>query len=275
MNIIVEAKRTMRFHLQGYDEDTYFYLIEIYRENIYVISIENHICQLAAFNKNSHDYQQICSFLISTDVFHIDRMGVLWSGLSDEGIFSDLNPKGQGIFAIDLDSQKPLYTSLFTGRMYECWGLQSDHRNLYACYEDEDDTAIACYSFSEMNHQGSRPVVLSTPKRTSFTYEDARKEHLYEDKNYTYCDQLYVSKDKVFLANNHDGVIHAFLINGSSLDPIQVNINGVPEKQAVYRFSGDILYILAGQCIYICRLIKRRILGEFISGMLTRKEGCK
>lgn len=229
-------------NLEGISLDTHFYLVDSYDEEIIIVYLENHVCKLSTYCKESSEIHQICSFILSANVFHLDESGLLWIGLTEEGIFDDSNPRGKGLFAFHLKEQQFYFDDQFMGMMYECYALQSLNSNLYLCYEEEESIVIAQYNYK---------VGKTNYKLCKFL----KKHYLTNSEHFNYCDQMFISKNELILINNLEDRLYAFNIEEKKILELDLMIEGLDgEAKKEYRIVGDKIFILNNNKIYLCEL---------------------
>ncbi|KXZ13072.1 hypothetical protein P4T89_09990 [Bacillus nakamurai] len=221
--------------LNGFSEDTHFYLIDSYNETIVLVYLENHACQLSTYCVKSDEINQICSFILSANVFHLDANGLLWIGLTDEGLYDDSNPEGKAIFAFHVKDKMFYFEGHLKEMMYECYAIQSFESYLYVCFEGEDCIVIGSYQIGR--------------DRIRTVYE-----YLIEDDKYSYCDQLSVSKNRVLLIQNPEDKLFAFHEVNEGLKEADVLIQGIDRKgKTTYRAVQDQIFILNDNVLYLVK----------------------
>ncbi|MFB8735257.1 hypothetical protein ACEQPO_19940 [Bacillus sp. SL00103] len=127
----------MNKSLNELDSDSYIYLIQEINDTIVIVFEQDYICKINFLDLKQNNMVEICSFLLGVNTFHLDENGLLWIGMSEEGIFDELNPTGKGIYCINLIIGEMLFEEEFKGIMYECSSIQTLGSELYTSYEEE------------------------------------------------------------------------------------------------------------------------------------------
>ncbi|MCY8105743.1 hypothetical protein MOD07_03000 [Bacillus mojavensis] len=248
LEIFKDDSVILKKNLEGISLDTHFYLVDSYDEEIIIVYFEVHVCKLSKYCKESSEIHQICSFILSVNVFHLDESGLLWIGLTEEGIFDDSNPRGKGLIAFHLKEKQFYFNDQFMGMMYECYALQSLNSNLYLCYEEEESIVIAQYHYkveSKTNHKSLCKVL--------------KKHYLNNSEHFNYFDQMLILRNELILINNLEDRLYAFRIEEKKLIELDLMIEGLDrEEKKVYRTVGDKIFILNNNKIYLCDYVQRQ-----------------
>jgi len=232
----------MNKSLNELDSDSYIYLIQEINDTIVIVFEQDYICKINFLDLKQNNMVEICSFLLGVNTFHLDENGLLWIGMSEEGIFDELNPKGKGIYCINLIIGEMLFEEEFKGIMYECSSIQTLGSELYTSYEEEQTIVISTFSY-DLN-----PENQSCQKKKMY--------HL-DRKEYRYCDQLYVSESQILLFNNMENKQYAFKIVDDEMFIMKLFLDGIDPSQCdpTYKVVGEYLYILVENKLYRSKLI--------------------
>ncbi|MCP6680737.1 hypothetical protein [Bacillus nakamurai] len=235
LEVMKGSSLLIKKELHGFSEDAYFYLIDSYDDTIVIVYLENHTCQLSTYCVNSNDINPICSFLLSANVFHLDGDGLLWIGLTDEGLYDERNPQGKAIFAFHAKERTFYFEDDFKEIMHECYAVQSIKSDLYVCFEGEDCCVIGHY---QIERDRIRTVA----------------EYVLDGDQYSYCDQLSVSKKRVLLIQNNEDNLFAFHEENKGLTEADVIIHGIDRKgKTTYRAVQDRIFIFNDNDLYLVR----------------------
>ncbi|MGV2325151.1 hypothetical protein ACTHGW_06065 [Bacillus velezensis] len=235
LEVMKGSSLLIKKELHGFSEDAHFYLIDSYDDTIVIVYLENHTCQLAAYCVNSNKINPICSFLLSANVFHLGEDGLLWIGLTDEGMYDERNPQGKAIFAFHAEDRTFYFEDDFKEMMHECYAVQSIKSDLYVCFEGEDCCVIGHY---QIEQDRIRTVA----------------EYVLDGDQYSYCDQLSVSKNRVLLIQNHEDNLFAFHEESKGLSEADVMIHGIDRKgKTTYRAVQDRMFIFHNNDLYLVK----------------------
>ncbi|MCR9040017.1 hypothetical protein QRX25_18945 [Bacillus sp. L381] len=235
LEVMKGSSHLIKKELCGFSEDTHFYLIDSYNDTIVIVYLENHTCQLATYCINSNKINPICSFLLSANVFHLGEDGLLWIGLTDEGMYDERNPQGKAIFAFHAEDRTFYFEDDFKEMMHECYAVQSIKSDLYVCFEGEDCCVIGHY---QIEQDRIRTVA----------------EYVLNGDQYSYCDQLSVSKNRVLLIQNHEDNVFAFHEESKGLSEADVMIHGIDRKEeTAYRAVQNRIFIFNGNDLYLVK----------------------
>lgn len=232
LEVMKGSSLLIKKELHGFSEDAHFYLVDSYDDTIVIVYLENHTCQLAVYCVNSNKINPICSFLLSANVFHLGEDGLLWIGLTDEGMYDERNPQGKAIFAFHTEDRTFYFEDDFKEMMHECYAVQSIQSDLYACFEGEDCCVIGHY---QIEQDRIRTVA----------------EYVLNGVQYSYCDQMSVSKNRVLLIQNHENTLFAFHEEHKETD---VMIHGIDRKgETTYRAVQDRMFIFHDNDLYLVK----------------------
>lgn len=119
--------------------------------------------------------------------------------------------------------------------MHECYAVQSIKSDLYVCFEGEDCCVIGHY---QIGRDRIRTVA----------------EYVLNGDQYSYCDQLSVSKNRVLLIQNHEDNVFAFHEESKGLSEADVMIHGIDRKEeTAYRAVQNRIFIFNGNDLYLVK----------------------
>ncbi|MBR0639433.1 hypothetical protein [Bacillus safensis] len=241
LQVVKDHSIIMNKSLNELDSDSYIYLIqEINDDTIVIVFEQDYICKINFLDLKENNMVEMCSFLLSVNTFHLDENGLLWIGISEEGIFDELNSKGKGMYCINLLVGEMLFEEEFKGIMYECSSIQTLESELYTSYEEEQTIVISTFSY-DLNLQSCQK----------------KKMYHLDKKEYRYCDQLYVSESQILLFDNMENKQYAFRIVDDETFRMKLFLDGIDPSQCdpTYKVVGKYLYILVEDKLYRSKLM--------------------